>query len=245
MQKRRDSGSRFGAAAAASVVLLCAALWGFTGCEGELEESGENKITAFKIGDRWASIDEPEQELFIIVPADTDLTKLKPVITVSENASVSPGSEAEVNISMPLPYTVTAENGVTRTYTVTVSKDDPVQKSTSGVEISWPNAADKQPVIYGLPEKANPNDPDFKLSRRGRNDLPYEIVISAGGHDARDPAIYDVSGWWYVDNSFFSNDNIITIYASNYTLKQPHYITFIGTKDDVEYSTTLTFTVQQ
>jgi hypothetical protein len=215
-------------------------LWSFTGCENDPELSGENKITAFKIGDIEASIFEVDQQISITtLPADTDLKKLTPVVTVSSKASVSPGSGVEVDISGPVSYTVTAENGVTRTYLVKVSK---LETGIPSVEIGWPDTADKQPVIYGLPEKTNSTDPDFTLSRGGKNG-PKEIVISAGG---RYEAVYDGDVLWYIDNSStLYNGNIITIKAEDYTLTIPHRITFIGTKDGVEYSKTITFTVKQ
>jgi hypothetical protein len=122
MRRRRDSGSRFGAAAVTGLVLLCIAL-GLMGCEDESDSSGENKIIAFKIGEVLGSIAEVDQQISITVPTATDLINLKPVVTVSEHASVSPGSEETVNITHPVSYTVTAENGVTRTYTVTVSRE--------------------------------------------------------------------------------------------------------------------------
>jgi hypothetical protein len=411
MRKRRDSGRRFGAAAAMGVVLLCIALWGFTGCKDDPELSGENKITAFKIGDIVASILEVDQKISITVPAETNLKTLTPVVSVSAKASVSPGSEEAVDISNPVSYTVTAENGVTRTYTVTVlkepvkelkslsvqvlkeeypydtvfdstgivvtgtysdgttetltikSEEDPngyevtgynkeiagkqnvlvtlngrtavfsvsvkpqavleslaveqlkttypygedfdstsiivtgtysngttrtltikseeepngyevtgynkeksgsqtlvvsldgktsatfsvtvdKEKAAPSVTIDWPNAADKQPVIYGLPEKDNAGDPDFTLSVGG-NGNPKEIVISAGADNSNNgTTVYDQTVSWFVDGvAETSSTNILTIKARDYTLQIPHRITLTGTKNGVEYSTTITFTV--
>jgi hypothetical protein len=102
MQKRH-SGSRFGATAVAGVMLLGITLLGFTGCEDEPSSSGENRITAFKIGDTLGAIDEEAQKISITLPAGASLTALKPVVTVSSNASVSPESETEVNIAHPYP----------------------------------------------------------------------------------------------------------------------------------------------
>jgi hypothetical protein len=245
MRQRRDSGSRFGAAVVAGVVLLCIALGGFTGCKDDPELSGENKITAFKIGEISAAIFEVDQAIRITVVEGTDLQALKPVITISADATVSPASEEAADFRYPVPYTVTAENGVTRTYTVNVYVEAKPEAGTASIEIGWPNAADKQPVIYGLPEKAAQTDPDIKLSVRGNNNLPKEIVISAGGRDGS-VSVYDDRITWYVDGSAYGEYvNIITLYAEKYTLQKPHYITFIGTKDGVEYSATITFTVEK
>lgn len=51
----------------------------------------------------------------------TDVRSLGPSITVSPGASVSPGSGIQRNFTGPVTYTVTAEDGSTARYTVTIS----------------------------------------------------------------------------------------------------------------------------
>ena len=66
----------------------------------------------------------------VAVPMATDITALAPSITVSAKATVSPASGAAQNFSSAVTYTVTAEDGTTQKYTVTVTKTaDP--KSTA------------------------------------------------------------------------------------------------------------------
>ncbi|NLI93675.1 MAG: hypothetical protein GX434_16230 [Peptococcaceae bacterium] len=67
------------------------------------------------------TITEATHTITALVPAGTDLTALVPTITVSAKATVSPSSGAATNFTGPVTYTVTAENGTTQTYTVTVS----------------------------------------------------------------------------------------------------------------------------
>ena len=63
----------------------------------------------------------------ITLPYGTDLTALKPALTLKGAVSVSPASGATVNLSSPVTYTVTAEDGTTKTYTVTAyTKAQPV-----------------------------------------------------------------------------------------------------------------------
>ncbi|MDF7818745.1 PQQ-binding-like beta-propeller repeat protein [Runella sp. MFBS21] len=57
------------------------------------------------------------------VPAATDITKLVPTITVSDKATVSPASGAAQDFSKSVTYTVTAEDGSTQAYTVSVDKE--------------------------------------------------------------------------------------------------------------------------
>jgi hypothetical protein len=64
--------------------------------------------------------------IMIEVPDGTDLTSLAPVITVSAGASVNPQSGTAANFSTPQTYTVTAADGTSRAYTVTVANPAPM-----------------------------------------------------------------------------------------------------------------------
>ena len=65
-------------------------------------------------------INETDHTIFLTVPFGTDVTTLVPTITSSSGASVSPDNNIFQNFSTPVAYTVTAENGSTQVYTVTV-----------------------------------------------------------------------------------------------------------------------------
>ena len=68
-----------------------------------------------------ATIDHDLEEIDIEVENGTDVTKLAPTITVSTDATVSPASGVITDFSNPVEYTVTAEDGTTKVYTVTVT----------------------------------------------------------------------------------------------------------------------------
>ena len=77
-------------------------------------------ITSFKIGDVSGTISGTD--IAITLPAGTDVTQLKPTITVSKDATVSPKSGTKKDFTDPVQYVVTAEDGTTKkTYTVTVT----------------------------------------------------------------------------------------------------------------------------
>jgi hypothetical protein len=57
----------------------------------------------------------------VTVPLFTDVSALSPTIVVSDRATVSPASGTAQDFSSPKTYTVRAENGSTKTYTVTVA----------------------------------------------------------------------------------------------------------------------------
>ena len=69
-----------------------------------------------------ATIDASAKTIAATVPASTDVTKLVPTITLSEKATVSPASGVAQDFSKAVTYTVTAEDGSSQTYTITVSK---------------------------------------------------------------------------------------------------------------------------
>lgn len=60
----------------------------------------------------------------VYVPAATDVTALAPVVALSPYATVVPASGATLDFSKPQTYTVTAEDGSKKAYTVAVVKDD-------------------------------------------------------------------------------------------------------------------------
>ncbi|MFN8345975.1 MAG: PQQ-binding-like beta-propeller repeat protein [Spirosomataceae bacterium] len=64
------------------------------------------------------------------VPATTDITKLVPTITLSDKATVSPVSGTAQDFSKAVTYTVTAEDGSTQAYTVSVTVAKPANNGT-------------------------------------------------------------------------------------------------------------------
>ncbi len=78
------------------------------------------------------TINEAAKTIALIVPASTNRTALVPTITISEKAIVDPASGAAKDFTNPVIYTVTAEDGSTVTYTVTVSLSTAIEDQPSG-----------------------------------------------------------------------------------------------------------------
>ena len=57
-----------------------------------------------------------------MVPFNVDVTSLAPTVTVASKATVSPASGSTQNFTNAVTYTVTAEDGMTQAYSVTVTK---------------------------------------------------------------------------------------------------------------------------
>jgi hypothetical protein len=66
-------------------------------------------------------VDEAAKTIAVTVPAATDLKALKPTITLSEGSAISPATGVAQDFSKPVIYTVTAGDGATQAYTVTVT----------------------------------------------------------------------------------------------------------------------------
>ncbi len=84
--------------------------------------SSDKEILAFDLIDNGsAEIDQQESMIVITVPFGTDVTALVPTIVVSENAMVSPEGGVAQDFTNPVTYTVTAQDGNTVDYVVTVA----------------------------------------------------------------------------------------------------------------------------
>ncbi|MGS0524799.1 PKD domain-containing protein [Zobellia nedashkovskayae] len=82
-------------------------------------ESDENAITAFELtGQTDVDIDDTTSTITVTVPNGTDLNTAPSVLNVSENATVNPAIGDVQDFSLPVAYTVTAENGDTQEWTV-------------------------------------------------------------------------------------------------------------------------------
>lgn len=137
----------------------------FGSCSKEDTKSSENKITSFQL-----EIDEIVYD-GIINPNSGKITfsfeeelpsTLIPNIIFSEKATISPSEKTSQNFNNVIRYTVTAENGFEKTYTVVVENSSVGSSNTPpgpmefvGVEfngremtIDWTDAADTDEITY-------------------------------------------------------------------------------------------------
>lgn len=86
------------------------------------DADNEKSILSFRFDalDEDGTIDEIARRISFVLPAETDVTQLVPTIVVSEGATVEPASGVAQDFTNPVTYTVTALNGTTASYTVTV-----------------------------------------------------------------------------------------------------------------------------
>ena len=86
------------------------------------DADNEKSILSFRFDalDESGVIDQIARKISFVLPAGTDVTQLVPTIEVSEGATVDPASGVAQDFTNPVTYTVTALNGTTAVYTVTV-----------------------------------------------------------------------------------------------------------------------------
>jgi hypothetical protein len=83
------------------------------------ELSSEKVITNLSISGIDATIDQTSNTIFLSI-SETDLTTLVPTISISVNAIINPASGASQDFTNPITYTVTAMDGSTVDYIVSV-----------------------------------------------------------------------------------------------------------------------------
>ncbi|SDD78356.1 protein of unknown function [Mucilaginibacter pineti] len=86
-------------------------------------KSSDKNITAFKLSGSGLAITGviTGTTISFTAPAGTDVTALTPAISISAKATVSPNTNVPQDFSKDVNYTVTAEDGSTQVYKVTVT----------------------------------------------------------------------------------------------------------------------------
>jgi hypothetical protein len=101
-------------------------------------QSPENDITVFEVPGQVGGsvIDTGSHTVVFHMPAGSSVTAVQPAIEISADATITPASGAVQNFASPAEYTVTAENGDLRTWTVTCIVDPPVYTPSSARNIT-------------------------------------------------------------------------------------------------------------
>jgi pectate lyase len=92
-------------------------------------QSSEKEITAFRLSNAQignASINSSTGQILVTMPLGENLASLTPVtFTLSNSASVNPSTATARDFSSPVNYIVTAQDGSTKQWTITVATIDP------------------------------------------------------------------------------------------------------------------------
>ncbi|WP_276166071.1 Ig-like domain-containing protein [Zobellia alginiliquefaciens] len=196
--------------------------------------SGENNILTFSLPEQigTAIIDSDNHTISVTVPEGSDRNIAPSVLTVSEGATVSPGVEEQQDFMSPVVYTVTAENGDDKEWTVTVTEQAIAIEITSfsinGVEgsitdteimVELPAGTDVTalvPTIEFIGESVNPMsgvEQDFS------NPVTYTVM------EGSMTKVYSVTVTTVANEPPTANDftvNVITNSVNNSIDMEPH-----------------------
>ena len=177
-------------------------------------------ITSFSIPGQIGVSNIGTNAITVTMPYGTDVTSLRPNITVSLGARTSPASGVAVNFTNPVTYTVTAESGVARTYTVTVNYGNSSQGSRDITSFSIPGQIGN--TVIGT-------DTISLTMPAGTNltSLRPNITVSQGA------SINPVSG----TARNFTNSAAYTVTASDGSVKQ--YTVTVNIDREQPFSTTI------
>jgi hypothetical protein len=193
-------------------------------------KSKEKQITYFKVTinaqEIIGAITETDKKISLSLPYNSDVKVLAPIITTSDKATVSPSSGVAQDFTSPVKYMVTAQEGTTAEYTVTVSV---------------------LPPSKCLPTKGSFSEGDFSREityTYNSNDqiIQYNGVTSSGfsgtntiTYDAKGNPIKDEGGFYnssYVKYSYNDKNQLIRTER----LKIPD--NSLDFKDEYEYNST-------
>jgi lysophospholipase L1-like esterase len=108
-------------------------------CKKEMAKSDNKDILSFTLAQEidTATINKTDATISITIKYSSDLTKLSPQITVSQNAVIVPASGTVVDFSKgPVTYNVTAEDETTRQWTVNVTKATEMDKKIIAFDLA-------------------------------------------------------------------------------------------------------------
>jgi hypothetical protein len=119
----------------------------------------------------------------ITVPIGTDMTNLAPTFTLSPFATISPVSGSSRNFTNPATYTVTAQDGSTKDYSVTVQSYGAWAHSASMFILTTPDGANlpgsAAETNFPLLVRLNSNNFNFAEAKPDGADLRFTIATGA------------------------------------------------------------------
>lgn len=196
-------------------------------------QSGEAEITAFKINGQISneSINSSAGTIAVNVPLGTPLTSVVPqTISISSQASITPSAAAAQNFTAPVVYTVTAQNGTTKNWTVNVTQVASSAKEITGFVLS-PDQIGNAVInsVAGTIGVTMPNSVNIT------NLAPTSITVSANAtlspsavipHNFTSPVVYTVT----------AQDNSTKQWTVNVTSIDPSAVFFDYEAEEATYT---------
>ncbi|MCP4135867.1 MAG: hypothetical protein GY754_33170 [bacterium] len=136
-------------------------------------KSSDNDIISFTLpsGALSTGIDPANHTVHLTVSADPDLSALTPGIIISDHASITPASNETINFSSgPVIYTITAENGRTQVWQVSITK---VLNSSKEIQSFLLPAAGNDVLDYDWPGSIDESNHNITVQ------VPHNTTASA------------------------------------------------------------------
>ncbi|WP_197092751.1 endonuclease [Labilibaculum euxinus] len=146
-------------------------------------QSSAKTITSFVIDSKAGTLNEGTHTIGVTLPESTNVTTLSPVIEISDKATVLPASGASQDFTNPVTYTVTAEDGSSQEYVVTVNLEVPVVSNILINELDCDQAGTDTKEFVELYDGGAGNtslDGYTLVFYNGSNDLSYATYDLAG-----------------------------------------------------------------
>ena len=143
-------------------------------------------IKSFKINDVSATVNDANKTIKLVLPQDTDLTALQPIIELTEGVSITPTSGTTIDFTNPVTFVITS-NGTSVNYTATVSV--PV----TGLVVAFLGTAPSRAEIKNMDEitAANWLFENFPGTRY----ISFDDILS--GENLSDITVI----WWHYDSA--------------------------------------------
>lgn len=148
------------------LLFISASLVALTSCEKneESSRSSEAQILEFSIGTQQGVIDQQTKTVTATLPDGVGCSQLSPSVTVSGKATVSPAKGAVVDFTSPVVYTITAEDGTTQLYTVSVAAANEASPNENGTNGKNPVITSVEPTTVLIGETITIKGENFKKS---------------------------------------------------------------------------------
>ncbi|WP_240927986.1 beta strand repeat-containing protein [Cellulophaga sp. Z1A5H] len=153
--------------------------------------SSTKDITSFTIDGE--TVNDPATAFEITLPAGTDVTALSPTI-VHEGNSISPASGVAQNFTSPVEYTVTAADGTTKVYTVTVTLAAPLSDtnditsftidrvagiiSGTTITVTFPTGTDVTSLSPTIDHNGSAVNPNTGVAQDFTNPVTYTVTAA-------------------------------------------------------------------
>ena len=174
----------------------------------QAQKSSAKDFVTFSINGKVGVIST--NTISVVLPSGTILTNLTPSYTTSDKATVTSGASI-TNFSNPVTYVITAEDGTTKTYTVTVTLE----------QVTLSNQCDMTTFTLGLTQGTINNNQITVTLPNGSNLTQAASFVVSKGSTVKVNGVIQQSG---VTSNTYSTDLIYEVTAEDGQTKKTYTV---------------------